>query len=150
MYVLNLLIHPFDNYAMWPGSIALMNCEPLTLPNLLMRARLPRSKSMFDVIIEKMYCYLLYIYLASIRTGQTGARYSRSMEEFWQITDVNFFPNQEVAKTKNTSIHYPFSFLPHLTREQLFTMLYKFVLQHTMRHTLVFSRQRETSCTLKI
>jgi hypothetical protein len=107
---------------------------------------------MCDVIIERVYYYLLYIYLASIRTGQTGARYSRSMEGFCQITDVNFFPNQEVTKTKNTSIHYPFSFLPHFTREQLFTALYKFVLQHAMRPILVFfsSKGDVLSCTLKI
>jgi hypothetical protein len=31
---------PLDNYVIWPGSLALMNREPITLRNLLMRARL--------------------------------------------------------------------------------------------------------------
>ena len=30
----------FDNYVIWPGSIVLMNRDPITLHNLLMRARL--------------------------------------------------------------------------------------------------------------
>ena len=33
-------IHPFDDYVIWPGNVALMNREPITLRNLLMRARL--------------------------------------------------------------------------------------------------------------
>ena len=37
-------IHPFDNYVIWPGSLALMNREPITLRNLLMRARLQDQK----------------------------------------------------------------------------------------------------------
>jgi hypothetical protein len=32
-------IHRFDNYVIWPGSLALMNHEPITLCNLLIRAR---------------------------------------------------------------------------------------------------------------
>jgi hypothetical protein len=39
-----LQIHPFDNYVIWPGSLALMNREPITLRNLLMRARLQDQK----------------------------------------------------------------------------------------------------------
>ena len=31
-----IAIHRFDNYVIWPGSLALMNCEPITLRNLLM------------------------------------------------------------------------------------------------------------------
>jgi hypothetical protein len=46
-------IHPFDNYDIWPGSRALMNREPITLRNLLMRARL--QPSMCGVIIESVY-----------------------------------------------------------------------------------------------
>jgi hypothetical protein len=38
------LIHSFDNYVNWPGSLALMNCEPITLRNLLMRARFQDQK----------------------------------------------------------------------------------------------------------
>jgi hypothetical protein len=34
----NCRIHPFDNYVIWPGSLALINREPITLRNLLMRA----------------------------------------------------------------------------------------------------------------
>jgi hypothetical protein len=34
------LIHRFDDYVILPGSLALMNCEPITLRDLLMRARL--------------------------------------------------------------------------------------------------------------
>jgi hypothetical protein len=37
-------IHPFDNYIIWPGSLALMYREPITLRNLLMRARLQDRK----------------------------------------------------------------------------------------------------------
>ena len=37
------------------GSLALTNREPITLRNLLMRARLPRPKSMCDAIIERVY-----------------------------------------------------------------------------------------------
>jgi hypothetical protein len=37
-------IHPFDNYIIWPGSLALMNREPITSRNLLMRARLQDQK----------------------------------------------------------------------------------------------------------
>ena len=52
-------IHPFNNYVIWPGSLALMNREPITLRNLLMRARLcdkcSRPKRMCDVIIERVY-----------------------------------------------------------------------------------------------
>jgi hypothetical protein len=33
-------IHPFDNYVIWPGGLALMNREPITFRNLLTRARL--------------------------------------------------------------------------------------------------------------
>ena len=40
----NAPIHPFDNYVIWPGSLALMNREPITLRNLLMRARLQDQK----------------------------------------------------------------------------------------------------------
>ena len=40
----NQLIHPFDNYVIWPGSLALMNREPITLRYLLMRARLQDQK----------------------------------------------------------------------------------------------------------
>jgi hypothetical protein len=29
-------IHLFDNYIIWPGSLALMNREPITLRNLLL------------------------------------------------------------------------------------------------------------------
>jgi hypothetical protein len=35
---------PFDNYIIWPGSLALINREPITLRNLLMRARLQDRK----------------------------------------------------------------------------------------------------------
>jgi hypothetical protein len=38
------LIHPFDNYVILPGSLALVNREPITLRNLLMRARLQDQK----------------------------------------------------------------------------------------------------------
>ena len=31
-----IAIHRFDNNVIWPGSLALMNCEPITLRNLLM------------------------------------------------------------------------------------------------------------------
>jgi hypothetical protein len=37
-------IYPFNNYVIWPGSLALMNHEPITLRNLLMRARLQDQK----------------------------------------------------------------------------------------------------------
>jgi hypothetical protein len=37
-------IHPFDNYDVWRGSLALMNREPITLRNLLMRTRLQDQK----------------------------------------------------------------------------------------------------------
>ena len=51
------VIHPFDNYVIWPGSLALMNCEPITLRNLLMRARFQdRKVYICDVIIERLYC----------------------------------------------------------------------------------------------
>jgi hypothetical protein len=40
----NFPIHHFDNYVIWPGSLALMNREPITLRNLLMRARLQDEK----------------------------------------------------------------------------------------------------------
>jgi hypothetical protein len=51
------VIHPFDNYVIWPGSLALMNCEPITLRNLLMHeSEVPRPKSIYDVIIERVYC----------------------------------------------------------------------------------------------
>ena len=35
-----------------------VNREPIALRNLLMRARLPRPKSMCDVIIERVYIYI--------------------------------------------------------------------------------------------
>ena len=31
-----IAIHRFDNYVIWPGSLALMNCEPINVRNLLM------------------------------------------------------------------------------------------------------------------
>ena len=37
-------IRPFDNYVIRPGSLALMNREPITLRNLLMGARLQDQK----------------------------------------------------------------------------------------------------------
>jgi hypothetical protein len=39
-----IAIHPFDNYIIWPGSLALMNRQPITLRDLLMRARLQDQK----------------------------------------------------------------------------------------------------------
>ena len=39
-----IAIHPFDNYIIWPGSLALMNRQPITLRDLLMRASLQDQK----------------------------------------------------------------------------------------------------------
>jgi hypothetical protein len=44
LIVVIIAIHPFDNYVIWPGSLALMNREPITLHNLLMRVRLQDQK----------------------------------------------------------------------------------------------------------
>jgi hypothetical protein len=46
----NCIIHPFDNYVIWPGSLALMNREPITLRNLLTRARLQDQKVCASVL----------------------------------------------------------------------------------------------------
>ena len=42
--ILSQAIHPFDNYVIWLGSLTLVNREPITLRNLLMRARLQDQK----------------------------------------------------------------------------------------------------------
>ena len=44
VYMSANLIHSFDNYVIWPGSLAIMNREPIALRNLLMRARLQDQK----------------------------------------------------------------------------------------------------------
>jgi hypothetical protein len=33
------IMYPFNTYIIWPGSLALVNSEPITLRNLLMRTR---------------------------------------------------------------------------------------------------------------
>jgi hypothetical protein len=40
----NSIIYPFDDYVIWPVSLALMNCERITLRNLLMRVILQYQK----------------------------------------------------------------------------------------------------------
>jgi hypothetical protein len=49
-----IAIHLNDNYVIWPGSLALMNHEPITLRDLLIWARLQDQK--VCVIIERVYC----------------------------------------------------------------------------------------------
>jgi hypothetical protein len=48
-WLISVPIHPFDNYIIWPGSLAFMNREPITLRDLL------RPKCMCDVIIKRVY-----------------------------------------------------------------------------------------------
>jgi hypothetical protein len=40
----NSIIYPFDDYVIWPVSLALMNRERITLRNLPMRAILQYQK----------------------------------------------------------------------------------------------------------
>ena len=54
-------IHPFDNYVTLPGSLVLINRQPMTLRHWLMKARLwgiPRRKN--DVIIDIRHLDIVY------------------------------------------------------------------------------------------
>ena len=54
----NFPLHHFDNCVIWPGSLALMNREPITLRNLLMRARLSRRnyrKSVLQRVFKPVF-----------------------------------------------------------------------------------------------
>ena len=53
-------IHPFDNYVIWPGSLVLLNREPVALRLLLMKVRLPGQNSIRDVLIKMVYWFTNY------------------------------------------------------------------------------------------
>ena len=52
LQLVHILIHPFDNYVIWPGGLALMNREPITLRNLLMRAMLQDQKDVGEGVFN--------------------------------------------------------------------------------------------------
>ena len=53
-------IHPFHNYVIWPGSLDLLNREPVALSLLLMKVRLPGQNSILEVLIEIVYWFTNY------------------------------------------------------------------------------------------
>ncbi len=53
--VLLILIHPFDSYVIWPGSLALMNRQADRLASFTHGRRLPGQNCIRDVIIERVY-----------------------------------------------------------------------------------------------